>query len=134
MDAFWIVLWLVFRFLFGIPVVYFKAPLDAALDALFKLKWIPEGWTNYDSMMTFLKFDSAMGLEMQSKTMKLFEQLGEAVPQFAVAVTYYVNNKYYIWWTETTFFSLPTTIISIIFSSVSRNNYRAKSRKRCSVS
>ena len=51
--------------------------------------------------------------------MKLFEQLGEAIPQLGLNITYYINNRYYVWFTESPNFLgiyLPTTLVSMVFS------------------
>ena len=50
--------------------------------------------------------------------LKLFEQFGEALPQFMLGLTFYVNNTYFIN-TYDNLFGLPTTLISVIFSGVS---------------
>ena len=51
---------------------------------------------------------------------KLFEQVGEALPQFLLAVTFYINHSDYINTYDTLFGSaVPVTLVSIIFSSVS---------------
>ena len=51
---------------------------------------------------------------------KLFEQFGEALPQLLIALTFYVNHKYFVD-TNDSFFqtNIPVTLISMIFSSVS---------------
>ena len=52
--------------------------------------------------------------------LKLFEQFGEALPQFMLGLTFYVNNTYFINTYDNIFNSiLPTTLISVIFSGVS---------------
>lgn len=52
--------------------------------------------------------------------LKLFEQFGEALPQFMLGLTYYVNCTYFINTYDNLFDSiLPTTLISGIFSGVS---------------
>ena len=104
------------RILLGFPVAYVKLWVDAVLYALGNLGWVPERWTEYDQHMTFLKFESNLPLGLQTKIMKLLEQIWEAVPQLALAITYYVNNKYYIWFTETSL-PVPTTIISMTLSA-----------------
>ena len=50
--------------------------------------------------------------------LKLFEQFGEALPQFILSLTFYINNDYYIK-TYENLFRLPTTLISMVFSGVS---------------
>ena len=57
--------------------------------------------------MTFLKFESNLALELQTKILKLLEQVWEALPQLALAITYYINNYYYVWFSET-FLPIPT--------------------------
>ena len=73
-----------------------KVPFDNVLAALANLGEAPESWTKYDQHMTFLKIESNLGLELQNKIMKLLEQIWEALPQLALAVTYYFNNYYYV--------------------------------------
>ena len=48
--------------------------------------------------------------------MKAFEVLGEAIPQLALALTYYWNNQDTLWRTETSVLGLPTTLVSVILS------------------
>ena len=57
--------------------------------------------------------------QVQNHIMKLFEQLGEAIPQLGLNITYYINNRYYVWFTESPNFlgiSAPTTLVSMVFS------------------
>merc|ERR1719461_1535842 len=72
------------RVLLGFPVAYLKLWVDAVLYALGNLGWVPERWTEYDQHMTFLKFESNLSLGLQTKIMKLLEQLWEALPQLAL--------------------------------------------------
>ena len=52
--------------------------------------------------------------------LKLFEQIGEALPQFMIALTFYVNHKSYVDSYDTLFgSSIPITLVSIVFSGVS---------------
>ena len=52
--------------------------------------------------------------------LKLFEQIGEALPQFIIALTFYVNHKNYVDSYDTVFgSSIPITLVSIVFSGVS---------------
>ena len=52
--------------------------------------------------------------------MKVFEQLGEAIPQVIIAIVFYSLNKEFVDNYDHVFgFSIPTTLISIIFSAVS---------------
>ena len=95
----------------GFPVVYVKLPVDAVLFALANLGLIRKDRTEYDRNWAFLKIDSDIVLDIQNRIMKLFEQFGEAIPQLLLTVTYYINNVYYIWWTET-ILPIPTTLIS----------------------
>ena len=101
----------------GFLVAYMKLPIDAPLFSLANLGWVPERWTEYDQSMTLLKFESNLALGLQIKVMKMLEQIWEALPQLALAITYYVNNKYYIWFSEPQVFGVPTTIISMLLSS-----------------
>ena len=103
--------------LLGFPVAYLKLWVDAVLYALANLGWVPERWTEYDQRMTFLKFESNLPLGLQTKIMKLLELLWEALPQLALAITYYVNNKFYVLLSETQLFGVPTTIISMALSA-----------------
>ena len=48
---------------------------------------------------------------------KLFENLGEAVPQFIITMVFLLNNMDYIYKFDQTFFSIPITIISLVFSA-----------------
>ena len=91
--------------------------MDALVFALANLGWISQGRTEYDQDMTFLKIESDLALGLQNKIMKLLEQIWEALPQLALAITYYVHNKYYIWFSETRVLGVPTTIFSMILSS-----------------
>ena len=104
------------RVLLGFPVAYLKLWVDAVLHAMANLGCVPQKWTEYDQKMKFLKIESSLGLELQNKIMKLLEQLWEALPQLALATTYYYNNTYYIWFSETSL-PFPTTIISMTLSS-----------------
>ena len=99
----------------GFPVVYVKLPVDAMMFALANLGYIRKDRMEYDRNWTFLKIDNDIVLNIQNRVMKLFEQFGEAIPQLLLTVTYYLNNVYYIWWTET-ILPIPITLISIIFS------------------
>ena len=52
--------------------------------------------------------------------LKLFEQFGEALPQFMLGMTYYVSNTYFVNTNDNLFdLMLPTTLISMVFSGVS---------------
>ena len=104
------------RVLLGFPVAYVKIWVDAVLYALANLGWVPERWTEYDQGMTFLKFESNLPLGLQTNIMKLLELLWEALPQLALAITYYYNNAYYIWFLETSIFGIPTPIPTTIIS------------------
>ena len=59
----------------------------------------------------------------QTKFLQLFEHVGEALPQFILAVVFYYNNYDYIASTEFGFevfgFLVTQTLISIILSGVS---------------
>ena len=112
------------RFVAGFPIIYGKLPLiDVQVDALANMGWIPMNWTEYDrhmgSWFQFFKF-SAAEMSYENNFMKLFEQLGEAIPQLSLALTYYLNNQKYIWSTEPPtlgYLPVPSTLLSIIFSS-----------------
>ena len=55
---------------------------------------------------------------IQNRLSKMFEQFTEAVPQLCLAYSYYINNVYYVWYTDFLGpLTLPNTIISMIFSS-----------------
>ena len=88
-------LWFV-SVLLGFLVVYAKLTIDAVLSALSNLKWISKRRTEYDQHLTFLKFESNLALELQTKILKLLEQIWEALPQLVLGLTFYVNNYYYI--------------------------------------
>ena len=100
--------------LLGFLVVYAKLTIDGVLSALGNLRWIPQRWTEYDQQMTFLKFESNLALELQTKILKLLEQIWEALPQLVLGLTFYVNNYYYIKFSEAGF---PKTAISIALST-----------------
>ena len=52
--------------------------------------------------------------------LKIFEQFGEALPQFMLGLTYYVSNTYFVNTNDNLFdLMLPTTLISMVFSGVS---------------
>ena len=52
--------------------------------------------------------------------LKIFEQFGEALPQFMLGMTYYVSNTYFVNTNDNLFdLMLPTTLISMAFSGVS---------------
>ena len=100
-------------------IVYLKLPSDLILHALANLG---VGWAK--RWMDFVK-ESKIGkllelsgqTETQNRLMKLFEQLGEALPQVGLNITFYHNNTYYIWFTETSsILGCPTTLISMVFS------------------
>ena len=100
-------------------IVYLKLPSDLILNALANLG---VGWAK--RWMDFVK-ESEIGellelsgqTETQNQIMKLFEQLGEALPQIGLNITFYRNNTYYIWFTETSsILGFPTTLISMVFS------------------
>ena len=75
---------------------------------------------NFVKNSYFAKFLALSGqTQVQNRIMKLFEQLGEAIPQFGLNITYYINNRYYVWFTESPNFlgiSVPTTLVSMVFS------------------
>ena len=49
---------------------------------------------------------------------KMFEYVGEAIPQLTLALVYYISNREFVDSSETHYgISIPTTVISIIFSS-----------------
>ena len=54
---------------------------------------------------------------MNNTFCKFFEQFGEAVPQLALAVTYFVHNPKYIYHQEGKVFGVPSTLVSIILSA-----------------
>ena len=99
------------------PAIYIKFPLDNIFDALEKLGVDKAKiWTNFSKQMNYLQLSPELGI--QNRLSKMFEQFTEAVPQLCLAYAYYINNVYYIWYTD--FLGplpLPTTIISMIFSS-----------------
>ena len=118
----------------GFPVVYVKLPVDAVLFALANLGLIRKDRTEYDRNWTFLKIDSDIVLDIQNRIMKLFEQFGEAIPQLLLTVTYYINNVYYIWWTDHS--SNPNYFdLYHIFNGQCPDgtHYRIYSRKRCGL-
>ena len=99
-------------------IVYLKLPSDLILHALANLG---VGWAK--RWMDFVK-ESKIGkllqlsgqTETQNRIMKLFEQLGEALPQIGLNITFYRNNTYYILFTETSsILGFPTTLISMVF-------------------
>ena len=52
--------------------------------------------------------------------LKLFEQFGEALPQFVLGLIFYINNSYFIDTYDTLFgTNLEVTLVSITFSGVS---------------
>ena len=52
--------------------------------------------------------------------LKLFEQFGEAIPQVFIAITFYGENQQYVdSYDHILGLAIPTTLLSIIFSSVS---------------
>ena len=75
-------------------IVYVKLPSDLVLNALANLG---VGWAK--RWMDFVK-ESKIGkllelsgqTETQNRIMKLFEQLGEALPQIGLNITFYRNN------------------------------------------
>ena len=100
-------------------IVHVKLPSDLILNALASLG---VGWAK--RWMDFVK-ESKIGKllelsgqkETQHRIKKLFEQLGEALPQVGLNITFYCNNTYYIWFTETSsILGFPTTLISMVFS------------------
>ena len=99
------------------PAIYIKFPLDNIFDALEKLGVDKAKiWTNFSKQMNYLQLSPELGI--QNRLSKMFERCTEAVPQLCLAYAYYINNVYYIWYTD--FLGplpLPTTIISMIFSS-----------------
>ena len=101
------------------PAIYIKFPLDNIFEALEKwamTKPMADKWINFSTQMKYLQLSPELGI--QNRLSKMFEQFTEAVPQLCLAYTYYIKNVYYIWYTD--FLGplpLPTTIISMIFSS-----------------
>ena len=101
------------------PIVYLKLPSDLILDALANLGvgWAKR-WIDFVKESKIGKLLELSGqTETQNRIMKLFEQLGEALPQIGLNTTFYYNNAYYIWFTETSsILGFPTTLISMVFS------------------
>ena len=84
--------------------------------ALADLGWIPKHWATWGEIK-FLTFSTANPATI-TKFFKLFENLGEAAPQLALAMTYYINNQDIVYCIETEEFPyLPTSLISIILST-----------------
>jgi hypothetical protein len=69
-----------------------------------------------ESVKRFPHIDDARDITF----LKLFEQFGEALPQFMLGMTYYVSNTYFVNTNDNLFdLMLPTTLISMVFSGVS---------------
>ena len=100
-------------------IVYVKLPSDLILNALANLGvgWAKR-WMDFVKKSKIGKLLELSGqTETQNRIMKLFEQLGEALPQIGLNITFYCNNTYYIWFTETSgILGFPTTLISMVFS------------------
>merc|ERR1712183_892037 len=118
------------RLLFGFPIIYIKMPLDVILETLANLKLIPVKWTEYDvnwKWFGFFRFATLADNSSLIGFMKLFEQLGEAIPKLILATIYYFHNYDYVWATErvvetplfTAELAIPITLMSMIFSAVS---------------
>ena len=87
------------RLLAGFPIIYIKMPLDVILETLANLKLIPVKWTEYAAnwkWFRFFRFATGADNSLLNSFMKLFEQLGEAIPQLILASLYYYNNYDYI--------------------------------------
>ena len=82
----------------SILIIYVKLPFDVIRHALADLGWIPKKWASFGrtKYLEFAQVDAATN----NTFTKFFEQFGEAVPQLALALTYYTNNQNYINQTE----------------------------------
>ena len=99
------------------PAIYIKFPLDNIFEALDELGvHKAKIWTSFSKRINYLHLSPEMGI--QNRLSKMFEQFTEAVPQLCLAYSYYINNVYYVWYTDFLGpLTLPNTIISMIFSS-----------------
>lgn len=89
--------------------IYIYMPLEAVRQALLQLHWIPESWGNWCTMRWARLAN--VNATTHVKFLKVFEQLGEAVPQLALSLIYLINNYFVISWQNRI-----TTIVSIILS------------------
>ena len=99
----------------------FNAKLIVYIHVLVPLLSIYHGFQGFcpqklKSVTRFSDIDDPRDLQF----LKLFEQFGEALPQFVLGLTFYINNSYFID-TYDTFLgtNLEVTLVSITFSGVS---------------
>ena len=115
-------------FLWSIFLIYFKMPFDIVFFAVIDL--IPEKLINRPKWKACVAIpgleSSVFSNERESinKLFKLFEQFGEALPQFTLALTYLIANYNFIWQSEDElkmfgFYTgiVPSTLISVILSA-----------------
>ena len=103
-----------FLLLIAILVMYVKLPFDVIRHALVELGWLPESCCEI-SVLNWIRFNE-VDAGTHNKFMKSFEQFGEAIPQFAVALTFYLNNRAYMALNDSKILGVPTTVISIVVS------------------
>ena len=92
--------------------IYVLIPLSAIILAFRKAC---EGET-FDERKEVLNITNAKGLPC----LKVYEGLGEALPQFLISVTFYANNYEFVNYQDLQSFPwVPKTVISIVFSLLS---------------
>ena len=111
-------LWAIFGFIPSVLFVYIILPFSAIYYGIIGLK------NTENESFPKIKIATCIGsITIKNKWipfLKLFEQIGEALPQFIIALAFYVNHKDYINAYDTVFgSSVPITLVSIIFSGIS---------------
>merc|ERR1712110_968119 len=119
------VLMMVPLFILSIFLIYIKMPFDVIRHALIDL--IPgidhKKWKTYGTIPWLESTMSKTDPESINKLFKLFEQFGEALPQFFLALTYFIANYNFVWQSEEElkmfgfYTGVPSTLISIVLSA-----------------
>ncbi len=112
-------------FILSIFLIYIKMPFDVIRLAMIDL--IPgidhKKWKTYGTIPWLESTMSKTDPESINKLFKLFEQFGEALPQFFLALTYFIANYNFVWQSEDElkmfgfYTGVPSTLISIVLSA-----------------
>ena len=107
---------------FSILVVFIKTPLDSIEFSITQLRWTwiwPKRCSEwYRNAVRKLKFTD-IDVKVHNKFMKLFEQFGEAIPQFVTSLIFYLSNLGYVHQKDRKIFGIPQTVITMVLSCVS---------------